>query len=83
MTARYRQIVDELRQAFPQPVSDRTHDAYFVFSCLRALDQVDSMKSAMPLLGVPQELDYDAARQRRMANEPMAEMVCVMYGPPR
>ncbi|HVW00684.1 MAG TPA: pyridoxal-dependent decarboxylase [Planctomycetaceae bacterium] len=69
MAARYREIVDELRQAFPQPVSDRMHDAYFVFSCLRALDQVDSMKSAMPLLGTPQELDYDAARRRRLSNE--------------
>ena len=70
MTAPYQQIVTELRQAFPQPVSDRVHDAYFVFSFLRALDQVDAMKSALPLLGKPVVLDYAAARQSRIADQP-------------
>ncbi len=68
MTA-YHQIVQQLRQAFPQPVSDRVHDAYFVFSFLRALDQVDAMKSETPLLGGPVTLDYDAARQSRIHEE--------------
>lgn len=72
MTAPYQQIVHDLRQAFPQPVSDRVHDAYFVFSFLRALDQVDGMKSAMPLLGLPGELRYDAARAERMADDPQS-----------
>jgi hypothetical protein len=49
--AAYRQILTSLRQSFPQPVSDRVHDAYFVFSISRALDQVDAMKSVSPLLG--------------------------------
>jgi glutamate/tyrosine decarboxylase-like PLP-dependent enzyme len=71
MTAPYSKIVADLRQAFPQPVSDRVHDAYFVFSILRALDQVDAMKSAMPMLGKPEELDYDAARTRRIADDPV------------
>ncbi|MGE5194520.1 MAG: pyridoxal phosphate-dependent decarboxylase family protein [Deltaproteobacteria bacterium] len=71
MSALYEQIVADLRQAFPQPVSDRMHDAYFVFSFLRALDQVDSMKSAMPMLGQPAELDYAAARARRIGENPM------------
>jgi glutamate/tyrosine decarboxylase-like PLP-dependent enzyme len=71
MTAPYSKIVAELRQAFPQPVSDRVHDAYFVFSILRALDQVDAMKSAMPLLGKPEELDFDEARRRRIAEDPI------------
>ncbi|MEX0715813.1 MAG: pyridoxal-dependent decarboxylase [Planctomycetaceae bacterium] len=66
----YRQIVESLRQAFPKPVSDRVHDAYFVFSFLRALDQVDAMKSRAPLLGKPEELDYAAARKLRLADEP-------------
>ena len=70
MTAPYQQIVPDLRQAFPQPVSDRVHDAYFVFSFLRALDQVDAMKSAMPMLGKPAELDYAAARTRRIDDDP-------------
>jgi glutamate/tyrosine decarboxylase-like PLP-dependent enzyme len=67
----YLTILHELRQAFPQPVSDRVHDAYFVFSFLRALDQVDAMKSVSPVLGEPQKLDYPAARERRVANEPL------------
>ena len=67
MSAQYYELVKQLRQAFPQPVSDRLHDAYFVFSFLRALDQVDSLKSETPLLGSPVELDYQAARACRMA----------------
>lgn len=70
MSAPYIQIVRDLRQAFPQPVSDRVHDAYFVFSFLRALDQVDAMKSAMPMLGKPEELDYAAARNGRIGENP-------------
>ena len=70
MTAPYQDIVRSLRQAFPQPVSDRVHDAYFVFSFLRALDQVDRMKSVSPLLGKPETLDYSAAKQCRVADEP-------------
>ncbi len=70
MSAPYQQIVQSLRQAFPQPVSDRVHDAYFVFSVLRALDQVDRMKSASPLLGQPREPDYETARKQRVATAP-------------
>lgn len=66
----YQDIVSQLRTAFPAPVSDRLHDAYFVFSFLRALDQVDALKTAAPILGTPVTLDYDAARRRRMADEP-------------
>lgn len=70
MTAPYLDLVASLRQAFPQPVSDRVHDAYFVFSFLRALDQLDAMKSVSPLLGKPANLDYDAARQSLVAEHP-------------
>jgi L-2,4-diaminobutyrate decarboxylase len=70
MPAPYQSIVHDLRQSFPQPVSDRVHDAYFGFSFLRALDQVDAMKSAMPILGRPETLDYAAARQARVADDP-------------
>ncbi len=71
MTAPYREIVDSLKEAFPKPISDPVHDAYFVFSFMRALDRVDAMKSVTPLLGKPEELDYEAARKQRMAAEPM------------
>lgn len=70
MTAVYQTIVEELRQSFPQPVSDRVHDAYFVFSFLRALDQVDALKSLTPLLGKPETLDYAAARESRVDQNP-------------
>ena len=59
----------QIREAFPAPVSDRMHDAYFVFSILRALDQVDDMKSEVPLLGRPQALDYAAAEQATLPEE--------------
>jgi L-2,4-diaminobutyrate decarboxylase len=70
VAAPYQEIVSQLRTAFPAPTSDRVHDAYFVFSFLRALDQVDALKSAAPMLGKPAVLDYDAARRRRIADLP-------------
>lgn len=71
MPAAYLDLVTALRQGFPQPVSDRVHDAYFVFSFLRALDQLDGMKSVSPLLGKSVELDYDAARRSRVDDDPV------------
>ncbi|MFN9717326.1 MAG: pyridoxal phosphate-dependent decarboxylase family protein, partial [Planctomycetota bacterium] len=50
----------------PQPVSDQEHDAWFVFSVLRALDRVDSMKSQRPMLGEPTEIDFSKATQARL-----------------
>jgi L-2,4-diaminobutyrate decarboxylase len=76
MTAPYDQIVAQLRQAFPQPVSDRVHDAYFVFSFLRALDQLDGMKSETPVLGGQVTLDYAAAKDARVEDDPQT-LECV------
>ncbi|HSH75181.1 MAG TPA: pyridoxal-dependent decarboxylase, partial [Longimicrobiales bacterium] len=67
MPAPYRVILEKLRQGFPQPVSDRVHDAYFVFSIMQALEKVDEMKSELPLLGEPTPLDYDQARRAELA----------------
>jgi L-2,4-diaminobutyrate decarboxylase len=72
MSAPYQSIVSHLRQSFPQPVSDRVHDAYFVFSFMRALDQLDAMKSASPVLGEPAQLDYEAARKQRIDVDPQS-----------
>ena len=69
MSAPYRDLLTQIRLAFPQPVSDRIHDSYFVFSLMRALDQIDALKSETPLLGGPRTLDYAGARQARMADE--------------
>ena len=65
----YHELLTQIRDAFPAPVSDRLHDAYFVFSILRALDQVDAMKSEVPMLGRPRALDYAAAEQSELAEE--------------
>ena len=66
----YQRVVAELAKAFPQPVSDKMHDAYFVFSILRALDAVDALKSDKPILGEMVELDYRAARACRVHDDP-------------
>lgn len=65
----YHERLTRIRDTFPAPVSDRKHDAYFVFSIMRALDQVDAMKSEVPLLGRPQKLDYVSAEQAALAEE--------------
>jgi L-2,4-diaminobutyrate decarboxylase len=66
MLARHQQLLSNLRNVFPQPVSDPVHDSYVVFSILRALDQVDAMKSQAPILGRPQQPDYAAAVASRL-----------------
>lgn len=65
----YQELLESLRKAFPQPVSDPVHDGYVVFSMLRALDQVDALKSQAPLLGTPCEPDYDRAHRERISVE--------------
>ncbi|GIW94754.1 MAG: hypothetical protein KatS3mg110_2795 [Pirellulaceae bacterium] len=84
----YLEQLAKIRQVFPQPVSDRTHDAYFVISILRALDQIDAMKSQLPILGQPRQLDYEAARAARMPEsmasieEIAARLVATFHGLP-
>jgi L-2,4-diaminobutyrate decarboxylase len=71
VTARYPELLAELRQAFPQPTSDRFHDAWFVSTILRTLDRVDAMKSHIPLLDEPgRAVDFDSARAARMSDAP-------------
>lgn len=65
----YRDNLTILRRAFPQPVSDQEHDAWFVFSMLRALDRVDSMKSQRPMLGEPQVIDFSKAIDSRVPED--------------
>jgi glutamate/tyrosine decarboxylase-like PLP-dependent enzyme len=70
MPAAYRDILARVRLAFPQPVSDRVHDSYFVHSIMRALDQVDALKSELPLLGKPVPADYPAAMAATLREAP-------------
>ena len=59
----YRDILEEIRLAFPQPVSDTIHDSYFVHSIMRALDQVDGLKTHLPMLGDIVPGDFEKARK--------------------
>lgn len=71
MAVPYRELLSKIRLAFPQPVSDRVHDSYFVHSVMRAMDEVDSLKSECPILGERLPLDYDLARQATLAEQGM------------
>ena len=62
-TVNYRDILENIRLAFPQPTSDPIHDSYFVHSIMRALDQVDALKTHLPMLDSIVSADFAAARQ--------------------
>jgi glutamate/tyrosine decarboxylase-like PLP-dependent enzyme len=64
----YRDLLEQLRKAFPPPVSDPVHDGYVVFSILRALDQVDALKTQAPILGSPMTPDFAAAAGAKLAD---------------
>ncbi len=69
---RYKVLLEELRKAFPQPVSDPVHDAYFVYSISSALNQVDALKSQVPILGRPAESlarEFEQAPARRVPEQ--------------
>ncbi len=88
MAAPYRDILQKLRTAFPQPISDRIHDSYFVHSIMRALDQVDALKSELPLLARTMPSDYDAARHAQLRPQPASleevtsDLVSYLHGMP-
>lgn len=62
----HRDILNQIRLAFPQPVSDTIHDSYFVHSIMRALDQVDALKTHLPFLGSIIHGDFEAAKQTQL-----------------
>lgn len=68
-SSNYRDRLADIRQTFPQPVSDRCHDAYFGFTIMRAIDQVDALKSKVPILGEMKKNDYKLARQSSLSDE--------------
>ena len=65
----YRDILAEIRLAFPQPIADPIHNSYFVHSIMRALDQVDALKTQLPMLGSIVPADFEAARQTVLPDE--------------
>ena len=72
MTAPYRELLDKIRVCFPQPVSDRVHDSYFVHSVMRAMDAVDTLKSERPILGQRLPLDYAKAGEASLPESGMS-----------
>jgi L-2,4-diaminobutyrate decarboxylase len=46
----YTDVLEHLKTYFPSPISDPIMDGYFVHSISRFLDQVDNLKSVMPIL---------------------------------
>ncbi|MDD9820131.1 MAG: pyridoxal-dependent decarboxylase [Nitrospira sp.] len=72
MTVPYRELLSGLRQAFPQPVSDRVHDSYFIHSVMRAMDKMDALKSERPILGEYGPLDYDRAQNAHLPEKGMS-----------
>src|SRR5262249_22139854 len=66
MPVLYREVLQRIRTAFPQPVSDRIPDSYFVHPLMRARDQVDALKSELPRLGGNVPPDYEAARRAEL-----------------
>jgi len=69
VTKPYRDILTQVRLAFPQPVSDRIHDSYFVHSMMRALDQVDGLKTQLPILGSVAPGDFEAAKNVKLPSQ--------------
>lgn len=55
-------MLKQIQMAFPQPVSDRVHDSYFVHSIIRAFEAVDTIKSERHIPGERGELNYQMAR---------------------
>ena len=58
----YHDILEKIRLTFPQPVSNPIHDSYFIHSIMRALDQVDDLKTHLPMLGDIVIGDFEKAR---------------------
>ena len=46
----YREILEQLKTWFPVPISNPILDGFFVHTLSRFLDQLDSLKSAAPIL---------------------------------
>lgn len=60
------ELIRKIRLLFPQPVSDRVHDSYFIHSIMRALDDVDALKSQLPILGIVEPNNYEAGQEARL-----------------
>ena len=64
----YRDILEEIKLAFPQPISNTIHDSYFIHSMMRALDQVDDLKTHLPFLGNMVDADFEEGKKSTLPN---------------
>ncbi|MDD5034731.1 MAG: pyridoxal-dependent decarboxylase [Methylococcaceae bacterium] len=55
----YTDVLDTLKTCFPSPVSDPIMDGYFVHTISRFLDQIDELKSTLPILGKERKPFYE------------------------
>ena len=78
----YRKILKELRNTFPQPVSDKIHDSYFVHSIMSALNQVDDLKTRLPFLGdiIPEDFDLAKKTELREGMSTVEEVTTELVG---
>lgn len=84
--ASYSQLLEQVRQAFPSPISDRDSDKHFIGTVEQALEWVDALKTHLPYLGELGELDYAAARRVTLGesmvavDDAIASMVQYLHG---
>ncbi|MCK4694908.1 MAG: anti-sigma factor antagonist, partial [Candidatus Cloacimonetes bacterium] len=60
----YSELLTQVLNSFPTPISDPIKDAYFVQSISKGLNCLDKLKSKRPYLGERVVLDYDKARKQ-------------------
>jgi L-2,4-diaminobutyrate decarboxylase len=60
----YAQFLEHLKSFFPVPVSDPVLDGYFVHTISRFLDQVDDLKSRVPILGLGHRAHYHESQAK-------------------
>lgn len=73
----YSDVLEHLKTYFPSPVSDPIMDGYFVHSISKFLDQVDGLKSAMPLLGANAPKEHYQASQETAFPEDMSSVEAI------
>jgi len=70
----YSDVLEHLKTFFPSPVSDPIMDGYFVHSISKFLDQVDGLKSAMPLLGAGIQTEHYQTTQTTVFPEEISSV---------
>ncbi len=84
----FTEILEQLKNSFPSPISNPVMDGYFVHTLSRFLDRVDDLKSAAPVLGrgrpgrYQQDLEEGFPEEMQSVEEVAAELVDFCRGMP-